>query len=358
MAAELKPSRPEAASAFLSACRREPVPYTPVWVMRQAGRYLAEYRELRSKVDFASLTHSAELAAEVTMQPIRRFPLDAAILFSDIMTPLQGMGIDLTFEPGPVVKQPIRTDAQVDALPALNPERDVPFTLESVRLLRANMPRPAPLIGFAGGPFTLMCYLVCGRPSKEFSAARAFLYAQPETAERLLDKLADAMAAYLGAQAKAGAQALMLFESWAGLLGPREYQRFALRAARRTMAGLRNVGVPLIYYANQGSALMESIAAELDVDVVGVDWRSPLSTVRKILGPTKAVQGNLDPAALFAPPEELKRQIDIVLAEAGPAPGHIFNLGHGIWPDTDPDAVARLIDHVHERTSRGKGPTA
>jgi uroporphyrinogen decarboxylase len=220
------------------------------------------------------------------------------------------------------------------------------------------MPRPAPLIGFAGGPFTLMCYLVCGRPSKEFSAARAFLYAQPETAERLLDKLADAMAAYLGAQAKAGAQALMLFESWAGLLGPREYQRFALRAARRTMAGLRNAGVPLIYYANQGSALMESIAAELDVDVVGVDWRSPLSTVRKILGPTKAVQGNLDPAALFAPPDELKRQIDIVLAEAGPAPGHIFNLGHGIWPDTDPDAVARLIDHVHERTSRGKGPTA
>lgn len=358
MAAELSSSRPEAASAFLSACRREPAPYTPVWVMRQAGRYLAEYRELRSKVDFASLTHSAELAAEVTMQPIRRFPLDAAILFSDIMTPLQGMGVDLTFEPGPVVRQPIRTDAQVDALPTLIPERDVPFTLESVRLLRANMPRPVPLIGFAGGPFTLMCYLVCGRPSKEFAAARTFLYSQPETAERLLDKLADAMAAYLGAQAKAGAQALMLFESWAGLLAPREYQRFALRAARRTMAGLRSAGVPLIYYANQGSALMESIAAELDVDVVGVDWRSPLSTVRKILGPTKAVQGNLDPAALFAPPDELKRQIDIVLAEAGSAPGHIFNLGHGIWPETDPDAVARLIDHVHERTSRGKGPTA
>jgi uroporphyrinogen decarboxylase len=338
-------------SAFLNAARRKPVPHTPVWVMRQAGRYLAEYRELRAKVDFAALTHSAELAAEVTMQPIRRFPLDAAILFSDIMTPLQGMGVDLHFEPGPVVRQPIRTDAQVDALPPLVPQRDVPFTLDSIRLIRSNMPRPVPLIGFAGGPFTLMCYLVCGRPSKEFAAARTFLYAQPETAERLLDKLADAMAAYLRAQAEAGAQALMLFESWAGLLGPREYERFALRAARRTMAALRSTDVPLIYYANQGSALMESIAT-LDVDVVGVDWRSPLSTCRKILGATKALQGNLDPAALFAPPEELKRQIDIVLQEAGPGPGHIFNLGHGIWPDTDPDAVARLIDHVHERTAK------
>jgi uroporphyrinogen decarboxylase len=352
MAAELNSKTPE--SAFLSAARRQPVPHTPVWVMRQAGRYLPEYRELRSRVDFASLTHSAEFAAEVTMQPIRRFPLDAAILFSDIMTPLQGMGIDLRFEPGPVVSQPIRTDAQVDALPPLVPERDVPFTLQSVRLLRANMPRQVPLIGFAGGPFTLLCYLVCGRPSKEFSAARAFLYSQPETAERLLDKLADAMAVYLRAQAEAGAQALMLFESWAGLLGPREYRRFAFRAAKRTMAALKSTNVPLIYYANQGSALMD-IVSELDVDVVGVDWRSPLSTVRRILGPQKAVQGNLDPAALFAPPEELKRQIDIVLEEAGPLPGHIFNLGHGIWPETDPDAVARLIDHVHERTSRPAG---
>ena len=337
-------------STFLAACRRQPVPHTPIWVMRQAGRYLPEYRELRAKVDFQDLTHRSDLAAEVTLQPLRRFELDAAILFSDIMTPVQGMGVELEFAPGPVVRHPIRTDAQIDALPELVPERDVPFVMDSIHLIRPELPRGAPLIGFAGGPFTLLCYLVCGKPSKEFGAARSFLYAQPDSAIRLLEKLADAMAAYLRAQAAAGAQALMLFESWAGLLAPPEFERFALRAVRRTMAALRSTGVPLIYYVNQGSALMESVA-DLDVDVIGVDWRSPLSTVRKVLGPGKAVQGNLDPAALFATGEEFKRPIDAVLQSAGPQPGHIFNLGHGIWPETDPDAVARLVDYVHEATS-------
>ena len=337
--------------AFLAACRRQPVPHTPIWVMRQAGRYLPEYRALRAKGDFVTLTRTPELAAEVTLQPLRRFELDAAILFSDIMTPLQGMGVDLTFEPGPVVREPIRTDAQIDALAELIPERDVPFVLESIKLIRPNLPRGAPLIGFAGGPFTLLCYLVCGRPSKEFGVARSFLYAQPGSAERLLDKLADAMATYLGAQAAAGAQALMMFESWAGLLAAPEFNRFALRAVRRTMAALRaKTDVPLIYYVNQGSALMESVA-DLDVDVIGVDWRSSLKTVRRELGTGKAVQGNLDPAALFAEPEDLKRHVDAVLDAAGPAPGHIFNLGHGIWPETNPDAVARMVDYVHERTA-------
>ncbi|MGH8228385.1 MAG: uroporphyrinogen decarboxylase [Steroidobacteraceae bacterium] len=331
------------------------MPYTPVWVMRQAGRYLPEYRELRSRVDFVTLTRSAELAAEATLQPVRRYPLDAAILFSDIMTPLQGMGVGLEFDPGPVVRDPIRTRAQVDALPTLDAERDVPFVLDAIRLVRANAPRGVPLIGFAGAPFTLLCYLVCGRPSKEFTAARAFLYSQPQTAESLLDRLADAMAAYLAAQAAAGAQALMLFESWAGLLGVHEYHRFALRGARRVFASLRSKGVPLIYFVNQGAALLEAVA-ELDVDVVGVDWRSPLGIARRVLGESKAVQGNLDPAALFAAPEALERHVDRVLEEAGPAPGHIFNLGHGIWPDTDPDALARMIDRVHERTARRTGP--
>jgi uroporphyrinogen decarboxylase len=335
-------------SPFLGACRRQPVPYTPIWVMRQAGRYLPEYRELRAKVDFESLTRRADLAAEVTLQPLRRFELDAAILFSDIMTPVQGMGVDLYFDPGPVVRNPIRTDAQIDALPQLVPERDVPFVLDSIKLIRPELPRGAPLIGFAGGPFTLLCYLVSGKPSKEFGVARSFLYSQPESAERLLDRLADAMAAYLGAQAAAGAQALMLFESWAGLLAPREFSRFALRAVRRTMAALRKqTDVPLIYYVNQGSALMESVA-DLDVDVIGVDWRSPLSQISRVLGPTKALQGNLDPAALFAPATELERHVDLVLQEGRAAPGHIFNLGHGIWPETSPDAVARLVDYVHK----------
>jgi uroporphyrinogen decarboxylase len=342
------PGAVTAAGAFLAACRRQRAPHRPVWIMRQAGRYLPEYRELRAKVDFEALTRTPELAAEVTLQPLRRFELDAAILFSDIMTPLQGMGVDLSFEPAPVVREPIRSAAQIAALPALEPKRDVPFVLETIRLVRSAVPRGAPLIGFAGAPFTLLCYLVCGRPSKEFAPARTFLYAQPADAERLLTKLADAMAAYLSAQAAAGAQALMLFESWAGLLGPREFARFALPAVRRTLTALRPLGVPLIYYLNQGSALMPAVAS-LDVDVVGVDWRSSLTDVRRVLGPAKAVQGNLDPAALFAPPAELERQAAAVLAEAGEAPGHIFNLGHGIWPDTDPQAVARLVDFVHEQ---------
>ncbi len=342
---------------FLAACRRKPVPHTPIWVMRQAGRYLPEYRQLRTQVDFESLTRRADLAAEVTLQPLRRFPLDAAILFSDIMTPVQAMGIELSFEPGPVVRQPIRTDAQIDALPELVAQRDVPFVLDSIRLIRAELPAHTPLIGFAGGPFTLLCYLVCGKPSKEFGAARAFLYAHPDSAERLLDHLGDAMAAYLVAQAQAGAQALMLFESWGGLLAPGEFERFALRGVRRAIGVLRQqTDVPLIYYVNQGSALMECVAG-LDVEVIGVDWRAPLGKVRQILGAGKAVQGNLDPAALFAPPDELVRHADAVLHQAGATPGHIFNLGHGIWPDTDPDAVARLVDHVHARTAgRGDAP--
>ena len=345
---EVAPGEGSAGSAFLAACRRQPVPHRPIWIMRQAGRYLPEYRALRAKVDFEALTRTPELAAEVTLQPLRRFALDAAILFSDIMTPLQGMGVELAFEPAPVVREPIRSEAQIAALPELVPARDVPFVLESIRLVRAGLPRGVPLIGFAGAPFTLMCYLVCGKPSKEFAAARAFLYAQPQAAERLLGRLADAMAQYLAAQAGAGAQALMLFESWAGLLAPREFTRFALPAVRRTAAALRRLGVPLIYYVNQGSALMPAVA-DLDVDVIGVDWRSNLSDVRAVLGPGKAVQGNLDPAALFAAPAELERHADAVLSEAGSVPGHIFNLGHGIWPDTDPDAVARLVDYVHER---------
>jgi uroporphyrinogen decarboxylase len=344
-------ARPQSLPPFLAACRRQPVPYTPIWIMRQAGRYLPEYRRARSQAEFTALLRDPGLAAEVTLQPVRRFPLDAAILFSDIMTPLQGMGVDLSFEPGPVVREPIRTDADIDALSPLVPDRDVPFVLESIRLVRAGLPPDVPLIGFAGGPFTLLCYLVCGRPSKEFGAARSFLYSNPTAAERLLDRLADAMAAYLRSQAAAGAQALMLFESWAGLLAPREFERFALRAVRRTVTALHDTGVPLIYYINQGSALVECVA-DLGVDVIGVDWRSPLGEVRRKLGPGKAVQGNLDPAALFASPEDLRQHAGRVLDEAGGGPGHIFNLGHGIWPETDPDAVARLVDYVHERSAR------
>ena len=341
---------------FLAAALRQKTSHTPVWIMRQAGRYLPEYRAVRSKVDFASLTHTPDLAAEVTLQPIRRFGLDAAIIFSDIMTPIEGMGVGLEYAPGPVIHAPIRTLAQVAAMRPLVPEQDVPYVMESLRIVRRELPAQVPLIGFCGAPFTLFCYLVGGKPSKEFSIPRAFVHAEPVVTARLLDRLADAMIVYLRAQAEAGAQALMVFESWGGLLGPIDYRAVAMPPMLKIAEGLQDIrakGVPLIYFANQGMANLEAVKS-LPVDVVGLDWRVPMGPARTLLGPDKAVQGNLDPALLFAPKDTLCRRIDDVLADAGPAPGHIFNLGHGIWPETDPDAVARLVDHVHESSVKGQ----
>ena len=338
-------------SPFLAACRREPTAHTPVWIMRQAGRYLPEYRKIRAEVDFLVLTKTPELAAEVTLQPVRRFGMDAAILFSDIMTPVEGMGVPLRFAPGPVVANPVRSRSQVDALRVPDPEESVPFVLETVRILSRELPASAPLIGFAGAPFTLFCYLVQGRGSKTFAEARGFLFAEPEASRALFRKLSDTMIAYLRAQAKAGAQALMLFDSWAGLLGPDAYRSLALSEVQRVMESLRSLGVPLIYFPNNGATLLETVRG-CGSDVVGVDWRLPLSRAREALGPHMAVQGNLDPAALLASRDELGRQIDVVLAEAGPDPGHVFNLGHGIERTTDPDAVAFLVDRVHERSDR------
>ena len=337
---------------FLAACRREAVPFTPVWIMRQAGRYLPEYRAIRKKVDFLSLTKTPDLAAEVTLQPIRRFNLDAAILFSDIMTPVEGMGVDLEFDPGPVIRTPVRSLSDVDRLRVPDPRETVPFVMETVEILRGELPRTAPLIGFAGAPWTVFCYLVEGRGSKNFIHAKSFLFAEPEAARKLLNKLADTMTAYLRAQAEAGAQALMLFDSWAGLLGPYEFRSFALAAVRRTLDRLKDLDLPLIYFPNQGATLLED-AALCGAHVLGIDWRLPLSRARAIVGPEVAVQGNLDPAALFAPREALGTQIQTVLREAGPEPGHIFNLGHGIERMTDPDAVAFLVDRVHEWTEAG-----
>ncbi|TAK97995.1 MAG: uroporphyrinogen decarboxylase [Rhodospirillaceae bacterium] len=334
---------------LIAAARGEATPHTPVWIMRQAGRYLPEYRRVRSKTEFGALTRTPDLAAEVTLQPVRRFNLDAAILFSDIMVPVEGMGVDLTYAPGPVIAHPIRTLKDVAKLRPLVPERDVPYVLETVRMVRAELPPHVALIGFAGSPFTVLSYLVSGKPSKEFATARAFVQSEPEVTAALLDHLADSTAAYLRAQAEAGAQALMLFESWGGLLGRGDFARIALPSVQRLVSKLKDLDVPLIYFANNCWTVLDLIAG-LDVQVVGLDWRGSLAQARTVLGKGKTVQGNLDPASLFAPPEVLKRRIDDVLADAGPGGGHIFNLGHGIWPETDPDAVARLVDHVHSRT--------
>ncbi len=266
------------------------------------------------------------------------------------MTPLEGMGVTLDFAPGPVIDKPIRSADDVDALSSFEAEESVPFVLETIRILRGELPSRVPLIGFAGAPFTLFCYLVEGQGSKTFTAAKSFLFSQPEAAGALLDKLAAMTADYLHAQARAGAQALMIFDSWAGLLSPDDYRAFVLPRIAGILRRLRPLGLPLIYFPNQGGSLLPDIS-DLDVDVVGVDWRTRLSEARRILGPGKAVQGNLDPAALFAPPAELEQRVRKVLEEAGPDPGHIFNLGHGIDRHTEPAQVARLIETVHRETS-------
>lgn len=340
---------------FLAACRRLPVPHTPIWILRQAGRYLPEYRALREKHDFLTVMRTPELAAEVTLQPIRRFPLDAAILFADIMTPLDGLGpgldFGLSFAPGPVLERPIRSAAAVAALRRPTAEEIAPCVPATLRILRAELPREVPLIGFAGAPFTLFCYLVEGQGGKSFARARAFLYAEPEASIGLLDWLAELTIAYLRAQAEAGAQALMLFDSWVGLLGLHEFRYFARPMVLRILQAVGGLGLPRIYFPFQGASLLESVAT-LPAEVVGLDWRTPLSSARKILGSRMAIQGNLDPAALFAPAPELERLADRVLVEAGSAPGHIFNLGHGIEPATDPDQVARLVELVHGQSER------
>jgi uroporphyrinogen decarboxylase len=342
---------PAALPPFLAACRCRPAAHTPVWIMRQAGRYLPEYRALREKHDFLTLMRTPELAAEVTLQPIRRFPLDAAILFADIMTPLDALGLGLDFAPGPVLERPVRSRAAVEALDFRPATEATPHVAATVAALARELPAHVPLIGFAGAPWTLFCYLVEGRGSKSFTTAKAFLYAEPEAAKLLLDRLATMTIDYARSQVEAGARAVMLFDSWAGLLGPDDFRRFALAPVRRILDGLDALGVPRIYFPNQGATLLEDVAT-LPLEVVGIDWRLPLSRARRILGPRIAVQGNLDPAALFAPPVALEAAIDRVLDQAGPEPGHVFNLGHGIEASTDPAQLARLVDHVHARTAR------
>lgn len=336
---------------FLLAARGKPVPHTPVWIMRQAGRYLPEYRKVREKHSFVELLRQPELAAEVTLQPLRRFEMDAAILFSDIITPLEGMGIDYDFDPGPIISDPIRSQAQIDQLKDFDAAEDVPFVFESIRLLREELASDKALIGFAGAPFTVFCYLVAGKSESEFPTARRFLLEEPEAAAQLLLKLGDTAGRYLRGQVEAGADAVMLFESWAGLLGPKSFAQYARPAVERALSYLEDVSVPIIYFPNQGANLLPQVR-DLNVDVVGIDWRTDLSVASEVLGMEKSVQGNLDPAALFAEPVLREQMIDDVLEAGRAAPGHIFNLGHGIWPLANPDAVAHLVDYVHARSSR------
>ncbi len=336
---------------FLRACRREPVDRTPLWIMRQAGRYLPEYRDLRSRHDFLEVCRTPDLAAEVTLQPVRRFPLDAAILFSDILLPLDAFSIPMTFSPGPKIAAPVRARAEVEALRARPAREAVPFVADSIRLVRRELDGRVPLIGFCGAPFTLAAYLVQGEGKEGFGALKNLMFREPATAELLLGKLAAAMSDYLRLQIDAGVQAVQIFDSWAGILGPEDYARFALPYVKQLVASVRDAGVPIIYFVNGAPHLIEA-AASAGSDVLGVCWRTPLDQAARRVGPSVALQGNLDPHTLFADQAFIRARATRILDSMAGRPGHIMNLGHGILPDTPIAAVETLIEAVHAHSVR------
>jgi uroporphyrinogen decarboxylase len=340
---------PEPEDRFLRACARLPVDCTPVWFMRQAGRYLPEYRALREATDILELCRTPDLAAEVTLQPLRRMPLDAAVLFSDIMVPLAAVGVDVRIEPGtgPIVAEPIRSAADVGRIPALEPERDEPYVLEAVRILRKEV--SVPLIGFAGAPFTLASYLIEGGPSRDHARTKAFMLEEPEAWGLLMGSLGALTLTHLRAQVEAGAQAVQVFDSWAGALDPDDYTHFVLPAMRDVFSGLAELDVPRIHFGVGTSELL-TLMRDAGADVVGVDWRVPLHRAWEWIGYDVAVQGNLDPAACLAPWDVVEAKALAVLRRAAGRPGHVFNLGHGVLPATAPETLERLVDLVHERT--------
>jgi uroporphyrinogen decarboxylase len=340
-------------SAFLRACRGEPVPHTPVWFMRQAGRSLPEYRRVREGVGMLESCMRPDLVVEITLQPVRRYGVDAAIFFSDIVLPLKAVGVDLDIVPnvGPVVASPVRTLADVEAIPSLTPEH-VPFVTESVRSLVAEL-GGTPLIGFAGAPFTVASYLVEGGPSKEHAKTKAMMFGAPDVWDALMRRIASISAAYLAVQVEAGASAVQLFDSWAGAVGPADYARYVQPYSSLVLSAAGELGVPRIHFG-VGTGELLGLMGDAGADVVGVDWRVPLAEgVRRAGG--RAVQGNLDPSLVFAPTAVMLDRAAEVLDAGRAAPGHVFNLGHGVLPSTDPDRLKRLTDFVHEHSARAGG---
>ena len=331
------------------ACRRELVERTPVWFMRQAGRSLPEYRELRKHHDLFSVCRQPELCAEVTLQPVRAHDVDAAVMFADIMLPVIGMGVDveLVENVGPVIANPVRTNDDVERLRVPDPEEAVPFILEAVRLVRAELPAEKAVIGFAGGPFTVAGYLIEGKPTREFVQTKRCMYAQPEVWHALMDKLADTFVSYLRAKVTAGADVIQLFDSWVGTLSAEDYEEFVAPYSARVLAA---VDVPTIHFGTGTTHLLPAMR-EAGGDVIGLDWRIPIEGGWEIVGPDRGVQGNLDPALLLGPFERVAAAANRILDAVAGRRGHIFNLGHGVLPDTDPADLARLVELVHARTS-------
>ncbi len=339
---------------FLKACRREPTDCVPVWFMRQAGRYMAEYRAIRATHSILDVCKTPELAAQVTLQPLDRFALDAAIIFADILLPLEPMGLRLTFEEGegPVIHNPVRTRADVEALKLIDGS-ELSYVADAITMARRALHGRVPLIGFAGAPFTLASYAIEGGASRNFLETKGLMYREPAVWHRLMDKLAHVVTAYLKHQIQAGAQAVQLFDSWVGCLSPDDYREYVHPHVRLIFEGLKNEheDVPLIHFGT-GTATLLELMREAGGTVIGVDWRVPLDEARRCLGSGVAIQGNLDPAVLFAPLHEIERRVAMILKQAGDAPGFIFNLGHGILPHTPVEHVQAAVEFVHKLSAR------
>ncbi len=339
---------------FLRALARQPVDVTPVWMMRQAGRYLPEYRETRKKAgSFMDLCSNPELACEVTLQPLERFPLDAAILFSDILTIPDAMGLGLYFEEGegPRFKTPLRNEKQIMALGVPDPEQELRYVMDAVRTIRRELNGRVPLIGFSGSPWTLATYMVEGASSKDFRTIKAMMFERPELVDHLLNTVAESVTLYLNAQIEAGAQTVMIFDTWGGALTPSDYRRFSLQPMQQIIRSLKreNEGrkVPVIMFTKNGGQWLEAMA-ETGADALGLDWTTDLADARQRVGEQVALQGNLDPSVLYASPEHIREQVAKVLASYGKGNGHVFNLGHGIHPGINPEHAGAMIEAVHE----------
>ena len=337
--------------AFLDACMRKQVDHTPVWFMRQAGRYLPSYRKVRTTKGMLEIAKDPELASDVTVDPVKELGVDAAVMFADIMLPLEGIGVKFKIEEnvGPVIEDPIESMEDVEALGDFDPERHVPNVLETIRLAEAKLDG-VPLVGFSGAPFTLASYLIEGSPTRDFQKTKRLMYTEPDTWRVLMSKLAKVAASYLGAQVREGVEAVQLFESWVGCLGPSDYQEYAKRWTSEIFGAIGG-RVPTIHFCAQSSALVEAFAST-GCDVVSVDWRVPIGSVWKRTGGTKGVQGNLDPSVAAAGGAWMEREVSRILEEASGKRGHVFNLGHGVLRDTPPENLRRVVELVHGRGSR------
>ena len=339
---------------FLRACCRQPTEYTPIWLMRQAGRYMKEYRALRKKYSFLEMCKNPEMAAQVTFQPIDKFKLDAAIIFSDILIPLEPMGVEFEFAKGegPVFHRPVREMKDVERLKIIEPEEEIPFLMETIRIVRRELEGKIPLIGFSGAPFTLASYMIEGGHSRNYTLTKGLMYQNRPAWNLLMEKVSEVLIRYLNAQVRAGVQALQIFDSWVGCLTPGDYEEYVLPYSKRVMDGV-NKSVPLIHFATSSSTLLERMK-QAGGNVIGVDWRVNLGEAWARIGYDVGIQGNLDPVVLLGPVNLIKKEVKWILDQAEGRPGHIFNLGHGILPNTPVDHVSALVEMVHEYSSQVK----